>query len=298
MLNETIKRKIVEYFFIVLAGVLYAIALKYFVLPSQVILTGSEGIATGFSYYFDSYLLFIILYMAFQVILITFAYFRVSVTFAIRSSIVVTTVVVLLYLMPQFRFASPESQGERIILVIFGGLLAGVAKAIAFQNRGSTGDEDVLGAYFAMKYLRPVGSIAIIAAVVSTSFGMGMDYLKNGNFEMMINTLMYTSIYIFASAETLNNYYRKFQLTMATIITDDYEKVGKAINQTFAHRTYTVQKGVGGHSGKSLCMVKTIITQEELPELIEVIEEVAPGSFYYHHDIEGISEHYYYTPIG
>lgn len=91
---------------------------------------------------------------------------------------------------------------------------------------------------------------------------------------------------------------------MATIITDDYEKVGKAINQTFAHRTYTVQKGVGGHSGKSLCMVKTIITHEELPELIEVIEvievieEVAPGSFYYHHDIEGISEHYYYTPIG
>lgn len=207
MLNDTLKKKIVEYFFIVMAGVLYAIALKYFVLPSKVILTGSEGIATGLSYYFDSYPLFIILYMAFQVILITFAYFRVSVTFAIRSSIVVTTVVVLLYLMPQFRFASPESQGERIILVIFGGLLAGVAKAIAFQNRGSTGDEDVLGAYFAMKYLRPVGSIAIIAAVVSTSFGMGMDYLKNGNFEMIINTLMYTSIYIFASAETLNNYY-------------------------------------------------------------------------------------------
>jgi hypothetical protein len=38
------------------AGALYAIALKYFVLPSKVILTGTEGIASALSYYFDSFL--------------------------------------------------------------------------------------------------------------------------------------------------------------------------------------------------------------------------------------------------
>lgn len=39
--------------------------------------------------------------------------------------------------LPELQFASPESQKERIILVLFGGLLAGFAKAAAFQNRGS-----------------------------------------------------------------------------------------------------------------------------------------------------------------
>ena len=55
-----------DYSMIWIAGVLYAMALKYFVLPSKVILTGTEGIASALSYYFDSYPLFIGLYLIFQ----------------------------------------------------------------------------------------------------------------------------------------------------------------------------------------------------------------------------------------
>ena len=174
------------------AGLLYASALKYFVLPSKVILTGSEGIATAVAYYFDSYVLFIGLYLIFQAILLGFAYWKLGKVFANRSLLVVATVLIGLTLLPTLTFAQPEPQNERIILVIFGGLLAGFAKAIAFQKRGSTGDEDILGAYFAMKYLRPVGVIAVFAAVVSTSLGMALDLLKTGAFEMAVNTLMYT----------------------------------------------------------------------------------------------------------
>ena len=291
-------RGVVEYGLIFCAGMLYAIALKYFVLPSQVILTGTEGIAATLSYYFDSYWLFIILYLVFQLILISFAFARVSRVFALRSLIVVVTVVVALAVLPELRFAQPEPQNERIILVIFGGLLAGVAKAIAFQNRGSTGDEDILGAYFAMKYLKPVGSIAIIAAVGSTAFGLAMVMFKNGEFESVVNTLMYTCIYIFASAETLNNLYHKFKISMLVVITRSTESVGNAIKSASEHRTYTVQQGVGGHSGDSFSMVRTIVTQEELPPLIDAIEDSDPHCFYYHHDIEGISRRYYITPIG
>jgi uncharacterized membrane-anchored protein YitT (DUF2179 family) len=183
-------------------------------------------------------------------------------------------------------------------LVIFGGLLAGAAKAIAFRYRGSTGDEDILGAYFAMKYLKPVGSIAVFSAIGSTAFGLLMDFIKTGDFESVVNTLMYTCIYIFISAETLNNLYRKFKITMVAIITRKHETVGGAIANTFDHRTYTVHKGIGGRSGESFWMVRTIITQEELPRMLEAIEYADPDCFYYHHDIEGVSRRYYITPIG
>lgn len=292
------RRRFVDYALIVFAGVLYAIALKYFVLPSKVILTGTEGIASALSYYFDSYWLFIALYLTFQTILLIFAVARVSRIFAMRSLMVVATVAAFLALLPDLRFAQPEPQNERIILVIFGGLLAGAAKAIAFQHRGSTGDEDIVAAYFAMKYLKPVGSIAVFAAIGSTVFGLVMDFIKTGDFESVINTLMYTCIYIFASAETLNNLYRKFKITMVAVITRKHEKVGDAITTTHNHRTYTVHKGVGGHSGESFWMVRTIITQEELPQMLEAIEYADPECFYYHHDIEGISGRYYITPIG
>ena len=289
---------LIDYGLIVLAGVLYAIALKYFVLPSKVILTGTEGIATALSYYFDSYWLFIVLYLLFQAGLLTFAFARVSKVFALRSLVVVGTVVLGLVILPELRFAQPEPQNERIILVLFGGLLAGFAKALAFTNRGSTGDEDILGAYFATKYLKPVGSIAIFAAIGSTGFGMAMDLIKNGQFESVVNTLMYTCIYIFASAETLNNLYRKFKITMLAVITRQKQSVGRAISSASEHRTYTIQPGTGGHSGDSFDVVKTVITQEELPQMIAAIQLADPECFYYYHDIEGISGRYYIAPIG
>lgn len=295
---KSMRQWFAEYTMTIGAGALYAVALKYFVLPSEVILTGTEGIASALSYYFDSYSLFIALYLLFQTILLIFAFARVSKVFATRSLIVVATVVLFLTFLPDLRFAQPEPQNERIILVIFGGLLAGLAKAIAFRNRGSTGDEDILGAYFAMKYLKPVGSIAVFSAIGSTTFGLIMTFLKTGDFETVVNTLMYTCIYIFASTETLNNLYRKFKITMVAIITREYKIVGKAITTTFDHRTYTVQQGIGGRSDESFWMVRTVITHEELPQLIDAIELADPDCFYYHHDIEGVSRRYYIAPIG
>lgn len=292
------RRFLIDYGLNLLAGILYAIALKYFVLPSKVILTGTEGIATALSYYYDSYWLFIGLYVLFQSALLAFAFARVSRVFARRSLLVVATVVVGLAVLPEFQFAQPEPQNERIILVLFGGLLAGAAKAIAFTHRGSTGDEDVLGAYFAVKYLKPVGSIAIVAAMGSTAFGLAMDLLKNGEFESVVNTLMYTCIYIFASAETLNNLYRKFKITMLAIVTRRPKEVGAAITTRSAHRTYTTHPGTGGRSGEVFVVVRTIITHEELPPMIAAIQSADPGCFYYYHDIEGISSRYHIPPIG
>tara|TARA_R100000027_G_scaffold48943_1_gene37533 strand:+ start:11669 stop:12595 length:927 start_codon:yes stop_codon:yes gene_type:complete len=288
---------LLEYIVVLFAGVLYAVALKYFVLPTKVVLTGTEGIAAALSYYFESDRLFIILYFIFQVILIAFAFFAVSRSFALRSFLVVGTVVVFLWILPELRVADPDPNNERMILVIFGGLLAGVAKAMAFRNRGSTGDEDILGAYFAMKYLKPVGYIAIIAATISTTFGLILDYLKNGHLEVVVNTLMYTCIYIFISAETLNNLYRKFKLTMLSVITKDHEKIGGVVKSVFSHRTYTYQPVSGGHSKGEFWLVRTIITHEELPLVKETIQATDPHVFFYHHDIDGISQQYFISPI-
>ena len=288
-----------SYGLIVVAGLLYAVALKYFVLPSKVILTGTEGVAAALSYYYDSDWLFIILYLVFQCGLLGFAFARVGRVFALRSTIVIATVVTTLAVLPDdLRFASPEPENERIILVLFGGLLAGAAKALAFRHRGSTGDEDVLGAYFAMKYLRPVGYVAIIAAIASTAFGLLMDLLKHGQLESVVNTLMYTCIYIFASAETLNNLYHKFKITMLVVITGKAEAVGKAIKTTFSHRTHTVQQGVGGHRGETLAVVRTIVTREELPQMTHAVTAADPSCFYYFHVLDCLSRRYYIAPIG
>jgi uncharacterized membrane-anchored protein YitT (DUF2179 family) len=293
-----IRIRPIDAVFMVFAGMVYAIALKYFVFPSGIILTGTEGIAVSIAYYFDKTIIFIVLYAVFQIALLTFAYLKISRGFAIRSAIVVATVVTLLFLLPDMAFADPAPQNERITLVLFAGIISGFAKAVAFKHRGSTGDEDIIAAHYAMRYLRPVGSIAIIAGVVSTAFGLLLQYLKVNDFPALVNTLMYTSLYIFVSAQTLNAMYHKFKITMLVVIDENPEKVGEAIRKVSPHRTYTVQSDIDGRLNKQLKMVRTIITLEELPRVLESVRSAAPNSFYYHHELEGVSRKFYITPIG
>ncbi|MBU51817.1 MAG: hypothetical protein CL920_24265 [Deltaproteobacteria bacterium] len=296
--EEGFTKNILTYLTLLSAGLLYAAALKYFVLPSKVILTGTEGIAASISYFVQKDWIFILLYTVFQAGLIAFAYRSISKPFAIKSLIVVVTVILTLLILPDLHVAKPEPENERILLVIFGGILAGIAKAIAFRQRGSTGDEDILGAFFATKYLKPVGYIAIISAVVSTTFGLGLKLIEHPQIGPALNTLMYTSIYIFVSAETLNNFYKKFQITMVTIVTQHPDHVGASLTNATGHRTYTLYEGKGGHSKEKYWVMRTIITHEELPETLKSIEESDANSFYYYHKVEGVSGNYYIEPIG
>ncbi|MCP4482670.1 MAG: YitT family protein [bacterium] len=292
-----IHRNIKEGFLSILAGGLYAIAIKYFIFPSEVIMTGTEGIALAVGYFFDNQNLFIILYLSFQLALIIFAFVKISFRFSLRTTLVVSTVVGLLSILPEYQFANPEPQNERIILVIFGGILAGIAKAIAFRYSSSTGDEDIPAAYFSMKYLKPVGNIGIIAALISTLFGITLAFLKNFQIEPVINTLMYTAIYIFMSTETLNSFYRKFKLVLINVITKSPEKIGEKIKEILPHRTFTIQEGVGGYSKNKVKILRAIVTKEEMPDIIQVVESSGKNTFFFYHDISGVYKSYYISPI-
>lgn len=287
-----------EYLSILFSGILYACTLKYFIFPAHVILTGTEGIAISIAYFFDNQWIFIGLYLVFQFILFLFAYFKISRRFALRTFIVVSVVISTLMILPEYKFADPEPENERMLLVLFGGILAGIARAIAFRNKASTGDEDIPGAYFSIKYLKPVGVIAVLAAIGSTIFGMTLDFIKTRELEVVINTLMYTSIYIFVSSEALNKFYHKFKVTLVNVVTKSPDKIGEAIKQSLPHRTYTVQEGYGGHSKERVQILRTLITHEELPKITRIIGASDKDAFFYYNDIEGISKRYYISPIG
>ncbi|MGE9269775.1 MAG: YitT family protein, partial [Verrucomicrobiales bacterium] len=225
-------------------------------------------------------------------------FIKISRTFAVRTALTVATVITALVFLPEMEFASPEPQNERIILVLFGGILAGVAKAMALRLRGSVGDEDILAAWFAMKYLKPVGRIGIAAGAISTTYGVTLELIRTGNIEHAINTLMYTAIFIFASAETLNNFFRKFKLVVLTAFGKDYKAIGDSILKAAPHRTYTVQHAIGGFSEEPVQLVRTIVTHEELPHVLDTLQANCSDTFWFHHDIEGISNRYHIEPIG
>jgi len=268
---------------------IYAVAIKYFIMPSKVILTGFEGVSLSIAYFKDDTSLFILLYIAFQTVLFTTAFVFLSKRFASYTALLVMTVATLLTYLPNMTFASPESDKERIILVIFGGLLVGTAKALAFRFRGSTGDEDVIATYISQKYLKPVGSIAIIAGIFSTTVGLGLTFIKTGNIESVINTLMYTSIYIFVSAVTLDELFKKYQLTKLIIITKHQNDIASVITGFCDKKTYTVHDGLGGFEKTKQHVISVILPHEEILELIDLLKDADKTAFIYYHNIEGVA---------
>ena len=296
-LMSRLFKKLIAYFLCIFAGAVYAVAIKYFIFPSKVIMTGTEGISIAIAYYFESQKLFILLYLIFQSCLIIFAFFAIGSRFAIRTMFVIGTVVGLLAVLPDYQFANPEPQNERILLVIFGGSLAGFAKSVAFRHSASTGDEDIPAAYLSMKYLKPVGNITVMAAVISTLFGVSLAFIKTHQVEPVVNTLMYTTIYIFMSAETLNIFYRKFRLVLVNIITKVPDMIGDNIRSVLPHRTFTQEEGVGGYSKNNVKILRAIVTQEELPDTLKIIERTDKTAFFFYNNIEGVAKHYYISPI-
>jgi uncharacterized membrane-anchored protein YitT (DUF2179 family) len=43
--------------------------------------------------------------------------------------------------------------------------------------------------------------------------------------------------------------------------------------------------------------VKTIVTREELPDLVQAVEGTDSHALYYHHELDGVSGNYQITPI-
>ncbi|MDD3345552.1 MAG: DUF2179 domain-containing protein [Candidatus Omnitrophica bacterium] len=63
------------------------------------------------------------------------------------------------------------------------------------------------------------------------------------------------------------------------------------------YRTYTVQEGSGGYSKERMRTLQMIVSQEELPDVVRIIEASDKNAFFFYNDIEGVSKQYYIAPI-
>lgn len=289
MKNKSVKLSVVfEYLMPIFAGFLYAVAIKYFIRPSSVIMTGTEGISIATSYYFDSELLFVIFYSFFQLILIIFSFIKIGKKFSLKTLLTVSSVSIFILILPMISFGSPEPENERLVLVIFGAIIAGIAKALSLKNRGSVGDEDVIAVYISEKLRKPVGKIIIFAGIISMIYGLILLYLKTGSMSSIANTLIYTTIFIFVSAETVNNIYKRFKYSRIIINTENIDLVRKTIIDCLPERSFTVNDVIGGYTGTERKQISLILSQEELPELLDRIKELPDKYFLYHDTIDGV----------
>lgn len=164
---------------------------------------------------------------------------------------------------------------ELLIAAIYGALAIGTGMAIVFNQGAATGGADALAQVVRKLRHIPVGKTLLVSDTIVLTIG----FFTFSDAMVGFRTMMYSFIFIFIQARTLDavlNGFRANQLVM--IITDKPEKIKRLIF-TELSRGVTEYKSFGGFSGIEKTTLATVIGRSRVPTLRRLIAEADPDSF-------------------
>lgn len=273
-----------EYLIITLAGILNAVSLFTFVNPATLIAGGFSGLSAAISHVivafnpssnFDTTMS--IIYFAINVPLLICAliFLRGDFTFKTIWATLVSTVV-LGILPEQFKFQ--DAANSRLICIIFGGILIGVAMYIAFDNNGSNGGTEVI-ARIVSKF-RPevdISKVLLIFNFAITLCGSIIVIIVVPG--QHIDVAIYSVLYILIGTNVLGMLKRGFNHPQKLlIITTKYEEIGADISNYFK-RGYTCMDVENRYDGQPKKMIVVVVQYRQLFIMKHIIKKNDPKAF-------------------
>lgn len=256
---------ILRYMMVMIGASLAAVSIELFLVPNKIIDGGVIGVAlllnnlTGINFG----ILILILNLPF---LFT-GYKHIGKSFFISSlfGILFLAVVerVLLHI--------PPVTSEPLLATVFGGLILGAGVGLVIRNGGSLDGTEILGILLTKSLPFSVGEFVMFVNI----FVFGWAGFVLGWEQAMYSILTY---YIASKAidgvlEGLTG-----DTKAAIIISDEYDKVGQAINDRLGRRI-TKLYGKGGYINVDKEIIYVVITRLEVAKLKKIVHEVDVNAF-------------------
>lgn len=160
---------------------------------------------------------------------------------------------------------------ENFLVVILGGIIAGIGIALCFLQGGSSGGTDIVAMIINKYRTVSYGRILIFADFViigsSLLVGFTLDAVIYGY--VMTGVVGYTVDMIMAGNQ---------QSSQVLIVTPDYERMAKAIVED-AHRGVTLLDSVGGYSHQPSKVVMVVCRKRETSQILNLVKKVDPQAF-------------------
>lgn len=164
---------------------------------------------------------------------------------------------------------------ELLVAAIYGALSIGAGMAIVFNEGAATGGGDALAQIIRKLRHIPVGKTLLVTDSVVLFIG----FFTFAEAMVGFKTMMYSFIFIFIQARTLDTVLNGFRANqLVTIITDKPDEI-KALIFSELSRGVTEYKATGGYSGTEKIALSTVIGRNRVPALRRLIGETDPGSF-------------------
>lgn len=256
---------------IVLGNLIIAIAINYIIIPNQVLVGGTAGVAVAFNVLLgiDENLFINI----FTISMFILGAIMLGKEFAAKT--VISTILLPLFLQLTLYITRDipieTFQTNWIVATIYGGVIQGIGVGLVFRKGASTGGMDV-PPLIASKYSRvSVSKLVLVFDGITVLFGavaLGMEASLQGIFGVIAGSLAINYMMTVGGSHAKK----------VMIISDDYEIILAKIDEDLA-RGSTLLHGEGGFSRTDKPVIMTVISQKQYPMLIDIVRGIDEKAF-------------------
>lgn len=265
---EFTKRALWDYLLIILGTLLQALALRLFLIPSDLVSGGITGLAQLLNHYTAIPIGLIVLLGNIPLFVLGWRYLG-GPRFALRTML---SIFAFSLFTDTLTFFLPNEAitGDMVLNTLYGGLLLGVGLGVVYRGRGTSGGTDILG-----RILNHHTGITISQAYLITDslvvFGAGFVFGWTKALYGLV--LIYVSGLAAEIALQGTNIIRT-----AIIVTTDTQAVTRAIMHDL-ERGVTILSGTGGFTGEPKAVIYTTVSRMEINRLKILVRDIDPNAF-------------------
>ena len=266
--------------------IIYAIALKWFIYPSNILPAGFTGLSLILQkeiFAHTGVLVPITVFnISFNLIPAIFSFIIVGKLFTLSSFAIMFLFSFIADLIPYVNLTT-----DPLICAIFGGILCGFGASFWFRCGTSGGGTDFVAMSLSAKFHVQTFSWIMVFNIILIII-QGILYGWTYSF--------YSIIYQYFSTQTLNICYRHYEARTIFIITQNAENIAKALLEGTGHSS-TMFQGIGSYSRNEKTMLYTVVTQPEVQKIINIIKSQDPMAFINVVKSNDVQGNFTYLPI-
>lgn len=287
--NMRIRSDAKSLVFVVIASVIMAANINYFINQGGLLPGGANGVAILLQRVADKFLgveiPFSVLSLSINALPAYLAFKTVGKKFTAYSCICIVLMSFMTDLIPAPKVPVTN---DRLLLSVFGGIINGGAVSMVLNSGASSGGSDFVAMYFSVKKgISTWNYVLMFNAVIILISGciFGMD------------GALYTIIFQFCQTQMLNTFYKKYYKKTVFIITDKPDPVAEQI-MSVTHHSATVFKAEGAYTHKDHYVVYTILSADEMHQIRRCIRNVDAKAFINVINSENVFGNFFIKPVG
>lgn len=259
--------------FISLGAVMMAISLELFLVPNNIIDGGIAGISIMLSKLTYLPLGIFLFFVNLPFLLFGFKQIGKSFGFYTLYGIAVMSMTTAF-----FHDAKPFTE-EKLLAVLFGGLILGIGVGLVIRFGGSLDGSEVVAILVSKKWNIPVGQIIMLANVfifLMAGFVFGWDSAMYSMFTYYIAFKLIDIV-----VEGLN------ESKSAMIISSEFEQISQAIMDRLGRST-TLIYAMGGYKKEETQVIYCVLTRLEVAKLRAIVREIDRKAFIAIEDVSDV----------